>query len=55
MVDDDEPTRRPVKFDPDTPWEVTQVFPIDGNDETDLPKFIALMKDQTDVQPISKD
>ena len=43
MVDNDEQTRRPVRLDPETTWEVTQVFPTDGND------------DQTEVQHISQD
>ena len=55
MVENDEPTSRPVTFDPETTWEVTQVFPIDGNNEPELPQVISLIKDQTDVQPIPKD
>ena len=55
MINNDEPTRLPIKFGPKTTWEVTQVFPINENDEPELPQFIALIKDQTDVQPISKD
>ena len=29
MIDNDEPTRRAITFDPETTLEVTQVFPID--------------------------
>ena len=54
MIDNDETTRRPITLDPETTWEVTQVFFIDGNEEPGLPQVIALTKDQTDLQPISQ-